>query len=101
MENRCEKCEFLDIDYEWDDEANDEVNIYQCQKENEVGLQVHGIGCPYFKEFIAPEYIEKDTECDKCDILPMCIANGNCVEVTTSMDSRSHYILGFCAIYDK
>ena len=54
MENRCEKCEFLDIDYEWDDEANDEVNIYQCQKENEVGLQVHGIGCPYFKEFIAP-----------------------------------------------
>lgn len=91
MENLCKKCEFLDIDYEWDDE---EVVIYSCQKGFEVGLQENGKGCPYFKGFVAHEYVEKDTKCDKCKNLSKCIERGNCINITTTYDSKNHYILG-------
>ena len=42
------------------------------------------------KEFTP--YIEKDTECDKCDRKLECLEKGCLLEITTYFDSRPHYV---------
>lgn len=37
------------------------------------------------------EYVERDTECDKCEYLFSC---DDCIEVTRDMDTRRHYVRG-------
>ena len=37
------------------------------------------------------KYVEKDTECDKCEYLKNCIEKGNYIDCTTSYDTRRHY----------
>lgn len=39
-------------------------------------------------------YIEKDTECDRCEYLQECISNGNVVNCRLLDDTRDHYIKG-------
>ncbi len=44
-----------------------------------------------------PKYeliFEKDTECDKCELLSDCKENGCVFNVSTSMDSREHFVPG-------
>lgn len=40
------------------------------------------------------EYIERDTECDKCEFLESCIFDSNALECTSEEDTRRHYIKG-------
>ncbi len=32
MAHNCENCKFHDVDYEWDDELEDEIEIEVCEK---------------------------------------------------------------------
>ena len=41
--------------------------------------------------------IEKDTKCDKCEYLQMCIDEGGIIDCRILEDSRSHYIRGIGA----
>lgn len=50
--------------------------------------------CPDFQESKPMKYIEKDTECDKCELLSDCKENGCVFNVSTSMDSREHFVPG-------
>ena len=41
------------------------------------------------------DYVEEDTECDKCYKKKDCIGKGYLVNSTTNLDTREHYIKGF------
>lgn len=43
------------------------------------------------EEVESKPYVEKDTECDKCEYLNLMLCE-NCMESTHTMDSRRHYI---------
>ena len=45
---------------------------------------------PKISEKYVP-YVEKDTECDKCEYLSECIHNEH-IDCTTSQDTRSHVL---------
>lgn len=40
------------------------------------------------------DYVEEDTECDKCYKKKECIGKGYLVNSTTNLDAREHYIKG-------
>ena len=40
------------------------------------------------------DYVEKDTECDKCYKKKDCIEKGYLLNSTTNLDTREHYIKG-------
>lgn len=101
MYSRCEKCEFFDVDYVFDDESNEEMPVSQCRKDNAINLKLKGFLCPYFKERIYTPCIEKYTKCDKCVELSKCIKNGICMEITHCDDFQRHYTISFGAICDK
>lgn len=46
-------------------------------------------------------YIERDTECDKCDFLKHCEKSGEVIRCTTSYDEREHFIRGMGAYCRK
>lgn len=93
--NRCEDCKFHDIEYMWDedDEYEEEYPFITCEK----GMDEY-IGsdedCPYFHEIKRRKHAEKDTECDKCELLHECIKEGNVMDMTELTDVRQHYIGG-------
>ena len=63
---------------------------------NKIIEKLFGKKIPKLK-YIEP-YIEKDTECDKCEYLDECKKESIVVEYTRYEDTRSHYIvsLGNC-----
>lgn len=93
MANRCAQCKFYDRDFEWNDEIDDEVLIETCIKDHNEYL-CSDETCPFFKVFKARPYIEKDTNCDKCEFIHECIEEGNVIDVTRFDDERKHYIGG-------
>lgn len=44
------------------------------------------------QEYEYVPYVEKDTECDKCEYLHECLNKGFLINVTIIEDVRSHYI---------
>ena len=50
--------------------------------------------CPYFKKHRQRKYVEKDTECDKCEFLEQCKDDGYVINCTFSGCDREHYIRG-------
>lgn len=93
MSNRCSECKFHDWDVEWNDEIEDEAVISICRIGHEQYLESEE-KCPFFKKFKSKPYVEQDTDCDKCEFLHKCIAEGNVLESTTTEDMRQHYIGG-------
>ena len=89
----CENCRYYDVDYEWDDDYEEEIEVDTCRKGHEIDFALKNI-CPDFQESKPMKYIEKDTECDKCELLSDCKENGCVFNVSTSMDSREHFIPG-------
>lgn len=87
----CENCKFSDMDYIWDEETGEEYPLITCQKGNDVSCDFE---CKDFKEYKPKPYKEEDTECDKCEYLSQCKNAGNCIDCTTGLDTRSHYIIG-------
>ena len=41
-----------------------------------------------------PYYTERDTRCDKCELLSKCLEDDGLLDITKMSDSRKHYICG-------
>lgn len=89
--NDCSKCKFSEEDYIFDEEIGDEYPIYTCSKGNDTSLDYE---CKDFEEYKPKKYKEKDTKCDKCEHLEICLDKGNVIDCRTVCDTRSHYIAG-------
>ena len=89
----CENCKYYDVDYEWDEDYNEEIETCSCRKGHEIDFALRNI-CPDFQECKSMKYIEKDTECDNCEFLIECKENGLVFNVSTAMDIREHFIPG-------
>lgn len=89
----CENCKYYDVDYEWDDDYEEEIEVDVCRKGHEIDFVLKNI-CPDFKKCKPMKYIEKDTECDNCEFLKECKENGCVFNVLTGMDTREHFIPG-------
>ena len=87
----CSRCEFCEKDYYYNDELEDEFPVYYCDKGHDTDLD---FDCKDFKEYKPKPYVEKDTECDKCDFLQECKSIKNIIDCTTVNDTRSHYVGG-------
>lgn len=87
--NDCSKCKFSEEDYIFDEETGEEYPIYTCSKGNDTSLDYK---CKDFEEYKPRKYKEKDTKCDKCEHLEVCIKSGEYIDCTTSQDTKSHYI---------
>lgn len=92
----CEKCEYFNEDYIFDDETGDEFPLFSCDKCHDDELN-SDCECHYFKKYKPIKYVERDTKCDKCQKLNDCISNGNVLRATIGEDTRDHYIVGIGA----
>lgn len=93
MALNCENCKYHNISYEWDDSMGDEAESECCSKGHNFFLKFP-IRCPHFKKYIPKPYVEKDTECDKCQYVQWCAENGYVINSTTGFDTREHFIHG-------
>lgn len=93
MTHNCNNCKFHDVEYEWDYELDDEIEIESCRKGHGSFLR-SPFKCPHFEKYEPEPYVEKFTECDKCEYVKSCESNGYVLNCTTSMDSQEHYIKG-------
>lgn len=89
MEKQCENCKYYDIDYEWDDLSEDEVEIEKCIKGHDIfcGMEC----CEDFKKYKSKPYKEEFSECDTCEFLSNC---GNAIESTLREDTCRHFAKG-------
>lgn len=94
----CSKCKFCEEDYIFDEEDGEEYQFYICSKGNDTSLDFE---CKDFKEYKPRKSKEKDTKCDKCNLLDDCIANNLVIDCSEIGNTRQHYICGSnsCKIY--
>ena len=93
MAYNCKQCEYFNEDYIFDEEIGDEFPLFSCDKGHDDEL-FSDCKCPYFEEYRPINYIERDTNCDKCPKLKDCISSGNVLRTTIGVDTREHYIMG-------
>lgn len=89
MRVQCENCKYCDIDYEWDDLLEDEVEIEKCKKGHDISCDMNL--CEDFKEYKPQPYKEEFSECDTCEFLSSC---GNVIESTLREDMCRHFAKG-------
>ena len=89
MSKQCENCKYCDVDYEWDDLSEDEVEIEICGKGHDISSNMDC--CKDFKEYKPKPYKEEYTECDSCEYLPSC---ENVIESTLRQDMQRHFEKG-------
>jgi len=95
MACNCKNCKFHDVDYEWDDLAEDEIEVEICEKGHEMPCD---FDCPDFKKYNPKPYKEEFSECDYCQYVASC---GNVIESTTRFDKQRHFIRGVEVIAKK
>lgn len=100
MANRCEQCKFYAFDCVYNNEDYEEYEVEICKEDHDEYLDSDE-ECPFFKEFKAKPYVEKDTECDECEFLQECIEKGNVLDATRFDDMIHHYIRGIGCICKK
>lgn len=100
MGKSCKNCKFYNVDYEWDDELEDEVEIRVCRKRHRLFLNLP-FKCPYFKKYEPKPYVEKFTKCDKCEYIKDCENEGNVINCTKRIDNHEHFIRGMNAYCRK
>lgn len=93
MSYNCKNCKFHDVNYEWDDVLEDEVEIKVCRKEHRLFLHMP-FKCPYFEKYIPKPYVEQFTKCDKCAHVKQCENDGHVINCTSKMDNYEHFIRG-------
>lgn len=93
MAFECEKCEYFNEDYIFDNETGDEFPFFSCDKGHDDELN-SDCKCPYFEEYKPIKYVERDTKCDNCELLNDCISNGSVIDSTQSYDCKRHYMVG-------
>lgn len=69
------------------------IHFFTCEKGMDEYIDSDE-DCPSFREINWWKHVEKDTECDKCELLYECIKEGNVMDVTEITDVRQHYIGG-------
>lgn len=89
----CSDCKYYDIDYEWDDLEEDEIEITTCRKGHEIPCDY--TPCSDFKKYKPKPYKEEFSECDSCKYVSSC---GNVIESTTKFDKQRHFVkgMGYC-----
>lgn len=92
MARNCENCKYYNISYEWGDSMEAETSE-RCLRRHNVFLRLP-IRCPHFKKCIPKPYVEKDTECDKCQYVQWCNENGYVLNNTTPECTREHFVKG-------
>lgn len=85
----CFNCKFYDTDYEFDGEDEYEVGICEAGHNEYFDFEEE---CPYFKKHRNKKYVEKDTECDVCEYLSECMAEGEYLDCTEIRDTRNHVL---------
>lgn len=90
MRVQCENCKYYDVDYEWDDLSEDEVEIEKCGKGHDISCDMKC--CEDFKEYKPKPYKEEFSECDTCEFLSSC---GNTIESTLREDTCRHFTKGY------
>lgn len=85
----CEDCKYFDIDYEWDDLTEDEIEIEVCRK-GHIFSDDEKI-CEDFNKYKPRKYKETFSECDRCKYLSSC---GNVIESTARQDTYRHFVKG-------
>ncbi len=90
----CEKCQYYDFYYEWDDDYEEEIKIDICRNGHDIDFVLKNI-CQDFKKYSPRRYVERDTKCDKCEFLSDCMEHSEVINCTTELDSKQHYIIGF------
>jgi hypothetical protein len=85
----CKECKYSDVDYVWDEELEDEYQIYICDKGNDTELDGD---CGDFKKYKPKKYVEHFTKCDKCKDFEKC--KPHLIEITMRQDTTRHYING-------
>jgi len=90
MAYNCKNCKFHKVEWEWDDEVEDEVEIETCKKGHELPCE-NDFYCPDFEEYKEKPYKEKFSECDCCQYVSSC---ANVIESTTKYDMRKHFVRG-------
>lgn len=71
-----------DDDEEWDDEEWDDEEYTH-------------------KSYRVQKYKEQDTACDKCPDFKACAAEGKVIEITTSQDTRHHFMRGLMVVCNR
>lgn len=87
----CSKCKYSDVDYIYDEETEEEYPLYMCEKKHDTSLDFE---CPDYKEYKPRKSRERDTECDKCNLLNECKQDGSVLDCTSYTDTRQHYMRG-------
>lgn len=85
----CSDCKYYDIDYEWDDLEEDEIEIVTCRKGHEIPCD--DTPCSDFKKYKPRPYKEEFSECDGCQYVSNC---NNTIESTTEFDKQRHFVKG-------
>ena len=91
----CRDCKWIDSDWYWDDEYEDEYEAFYCSKVDRDfnDDDADWTPCGLFKKRPKPRpYKEKDTVCDRCEQLAECKASGMVLDITMFQDTRKHYI---------
>lgn len=87
----CRDCIYCNVDYIWDDEAQEEFETASCDKDRDE-FENDGESCPRYTEY--PPYKEQSTNCDKCYRLHECFKENRLIETTMHGDTFRHYIFG-------
>lgn len=89
---KCDDCKFCDIDFEFDEEIEDEQEIWICSKGHDTDGDEE---CADYRKYRARKPKETYSECDSCKYCSEC---GNTIDCTTQYDSHRHYVkgMGFC-----
>lgn len=83
----CQDCRYYETDYDWD--GDDEIKSDYCTLDY-ASLTPDMPACEFFERLRVRRYVEKDTECDRCERFGEC-KTPKC-DVTCIEDTRSHYV---------
>lgn len=100
MNNQCKDCKFLESDYIWDEEDQEEYEVLFCAKQHNTD-EIKD--CEDYKRFKPRRYKEEMTKCDMCQYLHECMNKGEAIDCTTVMDTMRHYIcdISGCKFKDR
>lgn len=96
----CEQCKHFNVDYVWDDADDEEYEEYTCSLSGEP-IDYARQECEHFKKYKPKKYVEKYSECDKCQRMNECRKNGLLVEITLAQDTVRHFMRGLGCICPK
>ena len=93
MPKYCVDCRYIEKDYVWCEEVQDEYEIFSCSKRHDTE-EIKD--CDDYRKYTPKKYKEKRTKCDNCYFLQDCIDSEIVIDCTLVEDTTNHYICGNC-----